>query len=139
MKRNGIGFLTLVMRRSPVRVRSLAPYFAPDSSDSGAFVCYKSGEETLFLHLLHKSGMDNFRKWFGDWRNAPAHTSKAVNADGTAKVVNHGSQMTFNTSTITFPETQAYPGMGLRNEPGKPLTGWRSNKKNNWTNKSWRA
>ena len=61
MKRNGIGFLTLVMRRSPVRVRSLAPYFAPDSSDSGAFVCHKSGEQTLFLHLLQKSGMDTAR------------------------------------------------------------------------------
>ena len=32
-----------------------------------------------------------FKRWFGDWLNDPAHASKVVNADGTPKVVYHGT------------------------------------------------
>ncbi len=32
-----------------------------------------------------------FKKWFGDWQNDPAKASKVVNADGTPKVVYHGT------------------------------------------------
>ena len=34
---------------------------------------------------------ENFKKWFGDWQNDPAKASKVVNADGTPKVVYHGT------------------------------------------------
>ena len=34
---------------------------------------------------------ENFKKWFGDWQNDPASASKVVNADGTPKVVYHGT------------------------------------------------
>ena len=32
-----------------------------------------------------------FKRWFGDWQNDPAHASKVVNEDGTPKVVYHGT------------------------------------------------
>ena len=37
-----------------------------------------------------------FKRWFGDWQNDPASASKVVNADGTPKVVYHGTNAEFN-------------------------------------------
>ena len=56
--------------------------------------------ESLYVKGILKSSRnqtetEDFRKWFGVWWDAPSHASKAVNADGTAKVVYHGSQMAF--------------------------------------------
>lgn len=36
-----------------------------------------------------------FKKWFGDWQNHPESASKVVNADGTPKVVYHGTGAEF--------------------------------------------
>lgn len=38
-----------------------------------------------------------FKRWFGDWQNHPERASKVVNADGTPKVVYHGTNAEFNT------------------------------------------
>ena len=38
-----------------------------------------------------------FKDWFGDWQNDPESASKVVNADGTPKVVYHGTNAEFNT------------------------------------------
>ena len=38
-----------------------------------------------------------FKDWFGDWQNHPESASKVVNADGTPKVVYHGTNAVFNT------------------------------------------
>lgn len=38
-----------------------------------------------------------FKDWFGDWQNHPENASKVVNADGTPKVVYHGTNAVFNT------------------------------------------
>lgn len=38
-----------------------------------------------------------FKRWFGDWQNKPEAASKVVNADGTPKVVYHGTNAEFNT------------------------------------------
>ncbi len=38
-----------------------------------------------------------FKNWFGDWQNHPESASKVVNADGTPKVVYHGTNVAFNT------------------------------------------
>lgn len=38
-----------------------------------------------------------FKRWFGDWQNHPESASKVVNADGTPKVVYHGTNAEFNT------------------------------------------
>ena len=37
-----------------------------------------------------------FKRWFGDWQNHPENASKVVNADGTPKVVYHGTNAEFN-------------------------------------------
>lgn len=36
-----------------------------------------------------------FKRWFGDWRNHPETASKVVNEDGTPKVMYHGSPSEF--------------------------------------------
>ena len=36
-----------------------------------------------------------FKRWFGDWQNDPAKASKVVNADGTPKVMYHGTNAEF--------------------------------------------
>lgn len=38
-----------------------------------------------------------FKRWFGDWQKKPRNASKVVNADGTPKVVYHGTAGEFNT------------------------------------------
>lgn len=37
-----------------------------------------------------------FKRWFGDWKNHPKSASKIVNADGTPKVMYHGSPAQFS-------------------------------------------
>lgn len=37
-----------------------------------------------------------FKRWFGDWQNHPENASKVVNADGTPKVVYHGTGSDFS-------------------------------------------
>lgn len=54
-----------------------------------------------------------FKKWFGDWQNHPERASKVVNADGTPKVVYHGTlahglhefKKSFIGSRFSFDET----------------------------------
>ena len=47
-----------------------------------------------------------FKQWFGDWQNDPAHASKVVNEDGTPKVMYHGTSKggfnVFNTYGSNF-------------------------------------
>lgn len=40
-----------------------------------------------------------FTRWLGDWQNCPGRASKVVNADGTPKVVYHGTNADFNVFT----------------------------------------
>lgn len=61
-----------------------------------------------FVHSIHDSGSpvntrfgsvtqtQQFKRWFGDWENHPRNASKVVNADGTPKVVYHGTNANFN-------------------------------------------
>lgn len=56
-----------------------------------------------FVHSVNDAGspvkgfskrtidIQQFKRWFGDWQNDPAKASKVVNADGTPKVVYHGT------------------------------------------------
>lgn len=37
-----------------------------------------------------------FKRWFGDWQNAPEKASKIINDDGTPRVVYHGTNGSFN-------------------------------------------
>lgn len=54
----------------------------------------------------------NFKEWFGDWQNHPERASKVVNADGTPKVVYHGTSEQ-NGSFTVFDESKAVKRGGL--------------------------
>ena len=53
-----------------------------------------------------------FKDWFGDWQNHPESASKVVNADGTPKVVYHGTSEQ-NGSFTVFDESKAVKRGGL--------------------------
>jgi hypothetical protein len=53
-----------------------------------------------------------FKRWFGDWQNHPERASKVVNADGTPKVVYHGTSER-NGSFTVFDESKAVKRGGL--------------------------
>ena len=60
-----------------------------------------------FVHSIRENGSkvnmkfenetesQQFKRWFGDWKKNPNRASKVVNADGTPKVVYHGSAEEF--------------------------------------------
>ncbi len=78
-----------------------------------------------FVHSIHDKGStvktkyenvtesQNFINWFGNWKKNPRRASKVVNADGTPKVVYHGTNAEFDVfqsddGTYWFSESQDY-------------------------------
>ena len=55
---------------------------------------------------------ESFKDWFGDWQNHPESASKVVNADGTPKVVYHGTSEQNGRFTV-FDESKAVKRGGL--------------------------
>lgn len=53
------------------------------------------GEERWSISEEDQTKTKWFKRWFGDWKNDPANASKIVNADGTPKVMYHGSKNNF--------------------------------------------
>ena len=51
--------------------------------------------EKVNMKISENTQSQQFKRWFGDWQNDPAHASKVVNADGTPKVVYHGTNAEF--------------------------------------------
>lgn len=51
-----------------------------------------SGVNTKFKNVTETQ---QFKRWFGDWKNDPKHASKVLNEDGTPKVVYHGTSESF--------------------------------------------
>ena len=45
--------------------------------------------------ITNQTQTQQFKRWFGDWQNDPQNASKVVNADGTPKVVYHGTNAEF--------------------------------------------
>ena len=61
--------------------------------------------EKVNMKISETVQSQQFKRWFGDWQNDPAHASKVVNADGTPKVVYHGTNAeftVFNSSDGTY-------------------------------------
>ena len=54
-------------------------------------------QEKVNQNIADQTQSRQFKKWFGDWQNNPAKASKVVNADGTPKVVYHGTNAKFQT------------------------------------------
>lgn len=64
--------------------------------------------EKVNMKISENTQSQQFKRWFGDWQNDPAHASKVVNADGTPKVVYHQTDADF---TIFEPR---HEGAGTR-------------------------
>lgn len=54
-----------------------------------------------------------FIRWFGDWQNKPETASKIVNADGTPKVMYHGTQSSFTAFDKKKAKSYGYYGKGF--------------------------
>lgn len=52
--------------------------------------------EKVNMNIQDATQSQQFKRWFGDWQNYPEGSSKVVNADGTPKVVYHGSYSNFS-------------------------------------------
>ena len=51
--------------------------------------------EKVNMKISENTQSQQFKRWFGDWQNDPKNASKVVNADGTPKVVYHGTNAEF--------------------------------------------
>ena len=62
--------------------------------------------ESVNRKYVEQTETRQFKRWFGDWQNDPAHASKVVNEDGTPKVMYHGTSKggfnVFNTYGSNF-------------------------------------
>ena len=65
---------------------SIADGYIHSIRDAGSFV------NTKFENVTQTQ---QFKRWFGDWQKNPKHASKVVNADGTPKIVYHGTNADF--------------------------------------------
>ena len=68
----------------------------PDT-DNGFVASIRDAGSTVKPKLNNVTQSQQFKRWFGDWKNHPENASKVVNADGTPKVVYHGTNAEFNT------------------------------------------
>ena len=68
----------------------------PDT-DNGFVASIRDEGSTVKPKLKNVTQSQQFKRWFGDWKNHPESASKVVNADGTPKVVYHGTNAEFNT------------------------------------------
>ncbi len=68
----------------------------PDT-DNGFVASIRDAGSTVKPRLNNVTQSQQFKRWFGDWKNHPESASKVVNADGTPKVVYHGTNAEFNT------------------------------------------
>ena len=65
---------------------SIADGYIHSIRDAGSFV------NTKFENVTQTQ---QFKRWFGDWQKNPKRASKVVNADGTPKIVYHGTNSDF--------------------------------------------
>ena len=68
----------------------------PDT-DNGFVTSIRDAGSAVKPKLNNVTQSQQFKRWFGDWKNHPESASKVVNADGTPKVVYHGTNAKFNT------------------------------------------
>ena len=68
----------------------------PDT-DNDFVASIRDAGSTVKPKLNNVTQSQQFKRWFGDWKNHPESASKVVNVDGTPKVVYHGTNAEFNT------------------------------------------
>ena len=67
----------------------------PGTHDGGFVRSLTDTASPVKLKISSVTQSQQFKRWFGDWQNDPAHASKVVNADGTPKVVYHQTDADF--------------------------------------------
>lgn len=68
----------------------------PESND-GFYHSIRDAGSNVKPKFADVTETQQFKRWFGDWQKKPRSASKVVNADGTPKVVYHGTAGEFNT------------------------------------------
>ena len=66
---------------------------------SGSII--RSFDQKVNRNISKNTESSQFKRWFGDWQNNPARASKAVNRDGTPKVLYHYTDNEFDTFDIS--------------------------------------
>lgn len=72
----------------------------PGTHDGGFIHSLTDTASPVKLKISSVTQSQQFKRWFGDWQNDPAHASKVVNADGTPKVVYHQTDADFTTDWV---------------------------------------
>ena len=52
--------------------------------------------EKVNMKIVDQTQSQQFKYWFGDWQNDPAHASKVVDEDGRPLIVYHGTDADFD-------------------------------------------
>lgn len=84
----------------------------PESND-GFYHSIRDAGSNVKPKFADVTETQQFKRWFGDWQKKPRSASKVVNADGTPKVVYHGTNQEFHTfqsqnGAYFFSESQDY-------------------------------
>lgn len=87
------------------------------------------------MKILDATHSKQFKRWFGDWQKHPENASKVVNADGTPKVVYHGTNVKFTIFNSTsglywFSEYEDYAEEMAYERGGKNVMGVYLNMRN---------
>lgn len=82
--------------------------------------------EKVNLKIQDQTQTAQFTRWFGDWQNEPTDASKVVNADGTPKIVYHGTDGDFNVfqserSAYWFSESEDYAESMMEERGGNEI------------------
>lgn len=71
--------------------------------------------EKVNMKISETVQSQQFKRWFGDWLNDPAHASKVVNADGTPLVMYHGTRAENGDFTVfDYSKAVKKGGIGLK-------------------------
>ena len=81
-----------------------------DAASSDGIVRKFDSKVNMSVQNLTQS--QQFKRWFGDWQNHPDNASKVVNADGTPKIMYHGTSEQNGNFTV-FDESKAVKRGGL--------------------------
>ena len=81
-----------------------------DAASSNGIV--RKFDSKVNMSVQNFTQSQQFKRWFGDWQNHPDNASKVVNADGTPKIMYHGTSEQNGNFTV-FDESKAVKRGGL--------------------------
>ncbi len=75
------------------------PIRIQEAITSGSII--RSFDQKVNRNISKNTESSQFKRWFGDWQNKPARASKAVNRDGTPKMLYHYTDNVFSIFDIS--------------------------------------